>query len=478
MPRKRRGGLAAWLSETSTPVFVLDARRVVLVFNRGCEGLTGWSAAEIVGRTCDYAAAADPQDVESLTGVLCPPPDLPAGGATIVPARLLRRDGTLLTRDIHFFPLPDPAGGGRHVLGVIVEAKPAAPAAEGDAPPQLHAALAAVRAELHRRYHLETLIARSPAMLRAAEQVRLATSAPVPVFLVGEAGTGREYVARLIHLHGPRRLQAFIPLDCAQLTELELQRTLRRLAAPPLDEPPDPAFRPGALCLRQASRLPRELQQFLLDELLPPSGGGGEPLRLFACDCVAPEAAVATGQLLPELAFRLTTLRIDLPPLRERPEDLPLLAQFFLEQINRDVDRQCGGFSQDVLDQFRRYHWPGNVRELRMVVEECHAAARGPIVVEADLPFRFRTGMDAQKVGPPARPRAFPLTEYLESIERQEIERVLRECRHNRALAARCLGLTRARLYRRMQQLGLDAPEAASADDDLPAAPPSPEEAD
>lgn len=475
MPRKRRGGLAAWLSETSTPVFVLDARRVVLFFNRGCEKLTGWSAAEVVGRTCDYAAQADPQDVASLTGVLCPPPDLPAGSATIVPARILRRDGTLLTRDIHFLPLPDPATAGLHVLGVIVEA---APAVGGDAPPQLHAELAAVRAELHRRYHLDTLIARSPAMLRAAEQVRLATSAPVAVFITGEAGTGREYVARLIHAHGPRRLQAFIPLDCAHLTEFELQRTLRRLAAPLLDEPPDPAFRPGALCLRQVSRLPRELQQFLLDQLLPPSGGVGESPRLLACDTFTPEAAVAAGQLLPELAFRLTTLRIDLPPLRERPEDLPLLAQFFLEQVNRDVDRQCGGFSQDVLDQFRRYHWPGNVRELRLVVEECHAAARGPIVVEADLPFRFRTGRDAQKVGPPPRPRAFHLAEYLESIERQEIERVLRECRHNRALAARCLGLTRARLYRRMQQLGLDSPEAASAANDIPVAPPSAEDRD
>lgn len=470
MPRKRRGGLAAWLSETSTPVFVLDARRVVLFFNHGCEGLTGWSAAEVVGRTCDYAAEADPQNVESLTGALCPPPDLPPDGARTVPARILRRDGTLLTRNIHFFPLPAPAGEGMHCLGVIVEGPPATPTA-GDAPPQLHAELTTVRADLLRRFHLDTLIARSPAMLRAAEQVRLATTAPVAVFLTGEEGTGREYVARLIHTHSPRRLQAFIPLDCGRLTDFELQRTLRRLAAAPLDEPPDPAFRPGALCLRQISRLPRELQQLLLDQFLTSNGGAGEPPRLFACDVVVPETSVAGGHLLPDLAFRLTTLRIDLPPLRERSEDLPLLAQFFLEQVNRDVDRQCGGFSQDVLDQFRRYHWPGNVRELRRVVEECHAAARGPIIVEADLPFRFRTGVDAQKVGPPLRPRPFHLEEYLESIERREIERVLGECRHNRALAARCLGLTRARLYRRMQQLGLDTPSSPPGEHTPPPSP-------
>lgn len=467
MPRRRRGGLAAWLSETLTPVFVLDRRRVVLFFNQGCELLTGWSAADVVGRTCDYASEPDPLQVDSLTCALAPPPEAIGGAPVVAPVVIVRRDGSSVERSLHFLPLPGEADDEWRLLGVCVErAAPEAAADDVVDPPHLHAALAAVRAELHRMYQLDNLIARSPSMQRVAEQIRLAAASDVAVQLLGEPGTGREYVARLIHFHGPRRLQAFVPLDCARLSDFELKRTLRRLATPD-GEHTDPAFTPGAVFLRSVSRLPRDLQQSLLEDLLAPRGA--DRPRLFSCDA-PPEKGVHSGaELLPDLALKLTTLTIHVPPLRERPEDLPLLAQFFLEQLNRDFDRQCGGYSQEVTTSFRLYNWPGNVAELRAVATQCHAAARGPIIVAGDLPFRFRTGYDAQRTSPAAVLRSIDLAAYLEEIERREIARMLSECRQNRALAARRLGLTRPRLYRRMEQLGLDVSAGTSgspADDD------------
>jgi DNA-binding NtrC family response regulator len=455
MPRRRRSGLAVWLQQTTTPVFALDRRRVLLYFNRGCEELTGWLAADVIGRTCDLADEPDPQVVECLTGALAPPAEVLAGQALAVPRLLQHRGGGTHSRDIQFVPLTD--GEEVHILGLILSRlqPPHSPRATTPAA-ELRLELASLRAALAREYGWPDVIARTPAMRRVLEQLRVAAVTSAAVFLQGESGTGREFLARVVHQHGPGRLHAFVPLDCSRLTAFELQRSLQRVFQQPDDrEPLDPAFLPGAVFLRAVTQLPRDVQVKLLHWIDDRAARGEPPIRLFSCDEESPAAAVRDERLIPELAERLRTLAIEVPPLRERQDDLPLLAQFFLERINRDQDQQIGGFANDVSDQFRKYNWPGNVRELAQVVSESHASTAGPLVTSANLPFRFRTGVDAQRVGPAEMPPVAGLQARLDEFERREIELVLEQCRGNRAQAARQLGLTRTKLYRRMEQLGI-----------------------
>lgn len=475
MTKRRRGGVAAWLSETDLPVFVLDERRVVLFFNRGCEQLTGWTAADVVGKTCDYAGAVDPEHVESLTGALCPPPQAFAGETVSSVVQLTPRTGEPQPRLVHYFPFQSAASEPWKVLGVIA-GTPATNGSRGrnSEMDDLHARLSVLRGELRDRYRIDAVIAASAPMRRVLTQASLAIGSSEAVHLSGESGTGREFLARLIHYEGPRRLNAFVPLDCAASPVFELQRTLKRAFAPPdIDEASVPALQPGALFLRNVTALPRDLQERLVQSLDQQDKGRDPGVRLFSADSESLIHAVEEDRLLPELYYRLTPLVIDVPALRDRGDDLPLLGQHLLERINRDEDKQVGGVSQEVWERFRKYQWPGNVKELQAVVAECHASAQTPLVTAADLPFRFRTGYDAQQAGPPHRPQPINLEQFLESVERREIERVLRECGANKTRAAELLGLNRPRLYRRMEQLGISDPASTEnpAGDDTAAKP-------
>ena len=153
---------------------------------------------------------------------------------------------------------------------------------------------------------------------------------------------------------------------------------------------------------------------------------------------------------------------IAVPPLRRRMADLRYLAQHLLEESNRGESRQFNGFGDDVWELFSAYNWPGNVEELLAVIREARSACNEPLIRAKDLPFRFRAGVGAQAVGPVIRPQLAPLEPFLAKAEKQQIEQALKECRHNKSRAARLLGMTRPRLYRRMEILGIrDEPASA-----------------
>lgn len=460
MPR-RRGGLPSWFSESTTPVFALDHRRVVLFFNKGCEALTGWAAADVVGKTCDYASDPDRDEPDSVLCALCPPPQVLTGEPLSCPVTLPVRGAQPVRCRGWFLPLAGAAPTDLKIIGWLMPEGAPGPAVAPQSAPEWHAELAAVRLALRERYRIDTLVASGPAMQRAIQQVHFAADCTLAVHVSGESGTGREFLARTIHYHGPQRLQPFVPLDCGALTDFEIRRTLQRLfQSAANEEAPLPGVHPGALFLRNVAQLPRDLQAMLLESLQAEEQMASKTgrVRVFSASATSLEAERDAGRLLSDLYYHLTSLTIALPPLRDRGDDLPLLVQFFLERHNRDTDKQVGGVTSEVLDQFRRYNWPGNLRELAAVVAEAHAAAAGPLVTAGDLPFRFRAGWDAQRVGPATPPAYASLEAFLAVVERREILRVLEECGQNRARAARRLGLTRPRLYRRMEQLEIHVP--------------------
>jgi DNA-binding NtrC family response regulator len=452
MPRtsRPRRGLLSWLTNAAAPVFVLNERRVVLFYNRGCQKLTGWTAADVIGQSCEYASGGDPNELATLTGSLCPPPGTLESLSAHVPAEIPSRDGGRHARTIHYFVLRESADEPARILGIIGPREAAATDGRSAAA-QRHAELASALGLQHQQLRETAFLGISSAARRLREQLRVAAGCNASVHLQGEPGTGRERMARLIHVRSERRQQAFVPLDCRRVPAIELKLTLKRLLSEE-GQPEDDVFRAGTVFLKSAGDLPRDVQQLLLPRQANRPATGWQ---LISCDERPLTDLVASEQLLPEYTDLLSEIVISIPPLRARRDDLPLISQDILESFNRGDEKQVGGLAPEVAEQFARYDWPGNIAELEAVIREARDACTTPLITVRDLPFRFRTGMDAQAVGPPLTPSAVDLEALLARVELDYIRWALAAAKSNKSQAAALLGLTRPRLYRRMEALGI-----------------------
>lgn len=464
---KKKSRLETWLKSSATPVFLVSATRRVLFFNTGCEQLTGWSADEVVGELVEFASDAEPQSLRALINSLCPPPEVLGGREQDVPVFVPNKTAAPAARLVRFLPVRDSADRVTSVLGVI-SALPAPPPAQA---PSLtlryHAELSALRWSLRQKYGLKSVVARSPAMLRVLEQIQLARPSNSSVHFVGPRGSGKEHLSRALHGEGDSQGGAFVPLDCRQ-PAFELKLTLQRLLHPDADDAPTNALRPRTLFLIDVADMPRDVQERLLEEYRSEgSASSRRPQlpRLMSSSVEPLQEALDDDRLLPDLFYLLTTLTVEVPSLQERLDDLEPLTTLFLESFNRGSDRQVAGFSDTVWPQLREYHWPGNLDELLLVVQEARENAAGAMIDVADLPLRFRAGLDAQSVGPASRSvaetRIPPLEEHLAQVERELIQRALTQAKQNKTQAAKLLSIARPVLYRRLEALGLldsDAP--------------------
>lgn len=239
-----------------------------------------------------------------------------------------------------------------------------------------------------------------------------------------------------------------MPLECGLLDADLLHSTLRAAGAAAGGGPAEPLG--GTLLLCDADRLPTEAQAALVAALSSPNS----PWRAIATAASALVDLARRGLFREDLAALLSTLTIRLPPLSERRDDVPLLAQALLEEQNARGGKQLGGFAPEALDRLCAYNWPRGLDELAQVVAESHVRAAGALVVRADLPERLHVAAEIA-----ARPRRkeepIQLDEFIARIERELVRRALARSKGNKAKAARLLGLNRPRLYRRMLQLGL-----------------------
>jgi DNA-binding NtrC family response regulator len=452
------------IGQAATPVFWVSPDRRIAFFNAGCEKLTSWPADEVLGQLCEYVANPRSGSLEALAASLCPPAEAFAGQVVNVPALVACKSGEPQPRSLTFLPLLDEEGSLAGILGVAT-----ALASPANLPPsapshELHAELAALRVTLARRFGTQSLVCRSEGMLRVAGQVAIARGTRAAVLIWGEKGVGKEHIARAIHYESEWRTRAFVPLDCRGLSPLDLEQAIGRLFGPSRDEEffdSPTALRPGTIFLSHSEHLPRDVQKTVVEGFRAESAERAG-LRLIASTTVDPSVLEADERLRPDFYHLMTHLCIAVPPLRRRGDDLRYLAQHLLEELNRGESRQFNGFGDDVWDKFGEYNWPGNVDELLAVIREARAACNEPLIRAKDLPFRFRTGLDAQSVGPMIRSQLTQMAPFLAQAEKEQIERALKECRHNKTKAAQILGLPRPRLYRRMEVLGIpDEPEPA-----------------
>ena len=312
------------------------------------------------------------------------------------------------------------------------------------------------------------IIGRSREIERVLDQIgRVATTPRTTVLIGGESGVGKELVARAIHEHSARAEGPFVALNCAALAENLLEAELFGYAAgafsgahPKGREGLIASAEGGTLFLDEIGELAPELQAKLLrvlQERVYRRVGGSEDrntdVRFVASTNRDLAAMVERGQFREDLFYRLNVLSIIVPPLRERAEDVPLLAEHFLGQLAREFGRKLTGFDPEALEALEAHPWKGNVRELRNAIERGALHASGDTVGTADL------GLEA--VAAPASGNGAVQLELgdfrLRSLEEALIRRVLDETSGNRSHSARLLGVNRTTLYNKLRSYGIEA---------------------
>ena len=453
--RLHAGELAKLLNGIEQPIYVLDSSGRIVFLNRACQELLGDLANSLLGVHCSYCAAAG-QTPEAAAAALCPPPAAMAGLQTTGTVAFLSADGTFRRRAASFLPLSDGADG---CFALIVMARKddltedAEPVASGPTPmaepgsEQLHLLIQEFRRHQAAGHQLDHLIGQSAAARRARRQVELAAGNRCSVLIVGPVGSGRRFTATAIHYASDAKLTGtLIPLDCAVLPAEMVQSTVRVIAGGNMLEQ---CGANSTLLLCEVDQLSEAAQADLSDLLVAKPfpariiSTAGEPLMEMS----------RRGRFREELAAALSTLVIELPPLAERLEDLPLLAQALLEQLNAKGGKQLGGFTPEALDQLTAHRWPGNLDELAQVVEEAYNRAVGPDITVADLPPRIHHAAASLQLR--RAEEKIVLDKFLAQVERELIRRATAQAKGNKAKAARLLGMSRPRLYRRMIQLGL-----------------------
>ena len=281
-------------------------------------------------------------------------------------------------------------------------------------------------------------------MQKVAAQIAICRKIDAPVHHVGERGVGKEHVARLVHYSSPRRLQRFVPMACGMLSHYELKTLLTGIL-----ESDAQSTNLGTVYLEHVDRVPRDLQELLVEQIVRQKSQ-----TRWMSSSEGDLAELDEKQFSQELACYLTAVTIHIPPLRERGADLLLLAQQLLEETNRDQEQQVTGFSADVEKLFLKYSWPANVDELATTLHSARAKCADETIEAAHLPLEFRVGLDAQGIAP--KTSSINLEQFLQEAEREQIERALLTARGNKQVAARLLGIPRAKLYRRMSALNLD----------------------
>ncbi|MDA1162471.1 MAG: sigma 54-interacting transcriptional regulator [Planctomycetota bacterium] len=451
----------AAINAVESPVFLVDSQRRVVFMNDGCQSLTGWALSEVVGAVCEFKSSGDAASLEALTGALCPPQQTFDGQTGHVVRYFVHRTtGKTISRMVHFHPLGTDDRTD-FVIGIVTALSASTQTADTRIITQVHAELAALRHGLRQRYGSDSILTNSSAMRRVIDQVEAARQSRVAVHVCGEKGTGKEHVARVIHYSSDLGQRAFVPIQCRLLPANELREAIRRIVESDWEERlPIAALQPGCVFLNDVDALPRDVQQRMFEFLSSARGAAFRAnVRLVSASRCDLDDAHADERLSDEFYYLITSLQIVTTPLRHRMDDLRILAQHFLEQRNRDRSKQATGFSAEVWLQFEEYNWPGNLDELDEVIYEALLNSDGPVIRADHLPFRLRTGLDAQRLGPLTDGPIEALEPLLERVERDQIQRALEQAKGNKTKAARILKITRPNLYRRMETLGLSDSE-------------------
>jgi DNA-binding NtrC family response regulator len=315
----------------------------------------------------------------------------------------------------------------------------------------------ALRRELDRRYTYKDLIGTSPRMQEVFQLLENLTGTESNVLIMGKSGTGKELVARAIHAQSPRKDRRFVALNCGGLTETLLESELfghiKGAFTGAISSKPG-VFQEadgGTLFLDEIANMPLSMQVKLLRTIQEgeiKQVGSNQTVKVDVRFIAATNrellGAVEEGVFREDLYYRVNVITITLPDLADRTEDIPLLANHFLEWFAKKLRKPMDRIAEDAMALLMDYAWPGNVRELENCIERAVVLAKGTTINAAELPPSVRALQ--QKEG-----LRLPVGMTLEDLEREAILRTLAHCNGNRAAAAKMLGLAERTLYRKLR---------------------------
>ena len=321
-----------------------------------------------------------------------------------------------------------------------------------------------LRTEVQARERFQNIIGQSAAMQKIFETVAQVSDLAANLLIEGENGTGKEIIARTIHFNSSRASGPFVPVNCAAIPENLLESELFgyvRGAFTDARKDRRGLFQEasgGILFLDEIGEVPLTLQAKLLrvledKEVRPLGANQGEKVdtRVLSASNRHLEELVRTGKFRQDLFYRLNVIRIELPPLRERSEDIPLLVNHFIEKFSQDAKRRVEGIQPEALAALKSHDWPGNIRELEHTIERAVLLGDGAEIGLEDLPApMIARGESAFIVG---QGIAKQLT--LHDLERDYIGKILESTHGNKTEAARILGVDRTTLYRKLEEYKL-----------------------
>jgi two-component system response regulator HydG len=318
-----------------------------------------------------------------------------------------------------------------------------------------------LREKIKSKQGFGSIVGRAPEMEKLYRIVAKAAHSTHPVLILGESGTGKELVARSIHFSGPFRDKPFIPVDCGSLVPTLIESELFghvKGAFTGAQHPKDGLLaiaEGGTVFLDEVGELSTDLQAKLLraiqeKEIRPVGGTRHIPInvRILAATNRDLEEGVAQGTFRRDLYYRLNVLSLRIPSLRERRQDIPLLATHFLERQSRTSDQERS-LSDDALKAMLAYDWPGNVRELENCLERACAFTTGPVIHLGDLPPEISQLQGSAPLGDGAvTNKIMPMSE----LEKQTILNTIAQLNGDKLMAARMLGIGKTTLYRKLKE--------------------------
>jgi DNA-binding NtrC family response regulator len=318
-----------------------------------------------------------------------------------------------------------------------------------------------LRREVESRYDFHQLIGKSPSMQKIYDLIERISDSSSNVLITGESGTGKELVAKAIHYNGTRKEAPFIAVNCAAIPETLLESELFGYKKGAFTDAKSDKeglvseANEGTLFLDEITEMPLTLQAKLLrvieeKEVRPLGDTNSYPIdvRIISTSNRDVESSIQQGRLREDLYYRLKVIDIEMPPLRERKEDIPLLIRHFIYKFSQELKKNISEVSEDALKLLLNYSWPGNVRELENVIQRAITLSQHEVILQDDLPASI-----IQKTDERLFEKAMEEKFTLDRLEKEYIKRVLIETGGNKSKTAELLGLDRKTLYRKLQEI-------------------------
>jgi PAS domain S-box-containing protein len=442
-------------------IFTVDMTGTITSFNRAAERITGWNRKSVMGKQCSTVFRSDHCEHSCFLRQSIERGEQHRDQEVTI----ARKDGSELLVSVSTADLEDDDG---NIVGGVEMVRDLSMVAE-------------LRRQIRRTYTHGDIITKSPAMRGVRELVPLVARSSSTVLIEGEPGTGKELVAQVIHNLGPRKDQPFVAVNCGalpeSLAESELFGYMKGAFTDALKDKPGrfAAADGGTLFLDEVGELSPAIQVKLLRVLQEKEFtplGAVQPVkvdvRILAATNRDLAAEVGHGRFRQDLFFRLNIVRVNVPPLRARIEDVPLLVEHFIQKFNTLQGRRITGISEKALALLLAHDFPGNVRELENAIEHAFVVCGGSVIERDDLPPHIlgetnitvardsatAAVMTTSALAAPAHPPRD--RSPLQDAEITAIRQALDACGGNRTRAAKELGISRNTLWRKMKRYDID----------------------